>query len=187
MRCVDNELRIYIFCFDELPIRVVNDVLASFDRNFDGTLGETSMYYDEKSDKIMINQNFKRCDEEIKFIKKIMSLNNIEEYNEALRNEGTNLRKTEMRILRIAFRKRQMKKRDTSRELDIKPNVKFLEISGNLFQISKIISVKISCEHGKYFLNVNMTSRCASIKKEFPSKEEANRELNRINDILLSA
>lgn len=184
MKAINEELRIYQINLEDLTVKQIRKITDGW--NNEDRIGGLAIFYEKETDMLFIGPG--AVEAHISLCIKALS----EDPKIAL--EKLKLRQSQMRldvnreiiaILSNVITTRQEKKR--YQPIVVNPNARFISIDGDIFQISKIVSVKIRDEGNRYYIDCYITNRRASIRKEFNSKQERNSEFERIQKILEAA
>lgn len=179
MKLLNADLRIYSSDMTDLTFGQIRSI-----QNFrdDEPISQVSAFYDEEKDYFIINSN---CVEEIyQFCEAGLS-----QSAEVLQRKLSRLHcRIELMNLIIHVRIiREEKEQEKQQAQVINPNTKFVSVGEDVFQISKIVSTKKRDESGRFYIEVFVTNKRASIKKEFRSKTERDLEFTRVQRVLVSA
>lgn len=175
MQVINPALKIYSANMSELTFGQVRKFINFSDEE---PINSIAAAYDPESDKFIINEN---------------SVSEIYRFCETgLRKSAAEIKaklpffKTRVELVYIilaALTEREARDIQFSEEQST-PNCRFVSVDGDIFQVSKIVSVKRRDEAGRYYIEFYITNKGASVKKCFPSKEKRNREFLRIQTIL---
>lgn len=184
MQVINEELGIYRIVPGELTMGQIRKYFKSWDDSF--KLDELIAFYDIESDRVVIGP--RASDTQISFC--IRSLSSIEnETLEWLKRKFVAFQFTESRELTLvllnAVTARLERKIDQQKVCEPVPGSKFISIDGDIFQISKIVSVKSHDESGRYYIDFYITSKRASIRKVFATKSSRDLEFQRIQKTLM--
>lgn len=183
MQVINEELDLYRIDSGELTIGQIRKYFKNWDDSF--RLDELIAFYDSESDKVIVGP--KASDTQINFC--IKALSRIEnETIERLKRKFSEFQFLESRelaaiLIRVVM-VRLEKKMDQQRTCESVPGSKFISVDGDIFQISKIVSVKSRDESGRYYIDFYVTNKRASVRKTFSTKSLRDSEFQRIQKTL---
>lgn len=176
MRLLNEEFQIYSVNVSELRFGQIRR-FHNFDDN--EPLSNLQVYYDKKSDRFVINEEHEK---ELYEFCRLGFTRPFEELKKKLPEFRVH---TEIVKLIISVRTtREEKAICKQKEEAINPNTKFISIGDDIFQISKLVSVKCCDEADKAFIEVFVTNKRASIRKLFPTKSIRDFEFSKVKKIL---
>lgn len=175
MDLLNENYRIYSASISEITLGVIRKLSNFTDET---SVGSILTWYDEKNDRFVINSMYVSellafC--ELGFYRPlnrlIVRLPEFKAYREVVE-------------LIIRVRKARGEEIINKSEFANNPNSKFVCIGDDIFQISKLVSVKCRDEADKSFIEVYVTNKHASIKKQFQSRAIRDAEFGKIKKIL---
>lgn len=180
METISGTLRIYRICPEEMTIGQIRKYFSSF--SDDCPVGRFSIFYDSDSDIIYFGSepDPKAEDFCIRMLSDIIHAERV--LPQYLQNAKTIFMKQVITVLTNCVNKRLSQMPVSSSENN--PDSRFVTVADDIFQISKIVSVRRRDEGGRNYIEVFITNKKASIKKEFPSKEFRDSEYDRIAAVL---
>lgn len=183
MEVINEELRIYRIRPEEMTIGQIRRHFSNF--SDDCLVGHFSVYYDSKKDIVFFGSEADKQLEDFC----IRMLGNMEQAKEVLPNYRKYAKSAWLMevsaVLLNCITERLSKK--PVRKPAKNPDSKFINIADDIFQISKIVSVRRRDEGSRCYIEVFITNRKASIRKEFPSKRIRDAEYDGIISILQNA
>lgn len=191
MQAIDEELKLYRVDFGELTMAQIRKYFYGWPD--DDKLCTLTSFYDEETDIFYIGPTAN--DSQIKFAKKALSydpkysLGRMLNYVLPDLQSPVNRCHTAHLIRAVEHRMELHREAEAKKNADLpaNPNTKFITVDGDIFQISKIVSVKKLDEGGRHYLSFYITNKQASVRKEFTSKKLRDTEFTRIQKILESA
>lgn len=175
MQLLNRELQIYSGSVSELTFGFVRSLVNFSD---DKLLNDVSVWYDKENDKFVINETY--VNELYEFCEK-----GLQRPLELLKRKLPELQgREEIALLIIQVLEHRKKRSMENSRTESNPNSKFVSIGGDIFQISKIVSVKTKDEAEKSFIEVYITNKRASIKKQFSSRCHRDAEFAKVKSIL---
>lgn len=183
MKAIDELLGIYSINLGELTMKQVRENFSNWEDDF--KLDEFIIFYDQEKDQILVGPGVR--EEQIYLCRKALSriepetLDRLLEQHSRLQVPSNRIvAQILMRVVTIRLEKQKTQ----SKELETIPGSKFISINGDIFQISKIVSVKSRDEAGKFYIEFYITNKRASVKKVFASKLSRDTEFQRIRNVL---
>lgn len=183
MKAIDELLGIYRITAGELTMKQIRENFSTWDDDF--KLDELIMFYDQEKDQVLVGPGVR--EEQIRLCCKALSKIEPETLDELNEMRSTLRIPSNRDIAEILFRvveKRLEKQYKQSKEHEPIPGLKFISIDGDIFQISKIVSVKSRDEAGRFYIEFYITNKRASIKKAFTNKALRDSEFQRIQKTL---
>lgn len=162
MKLLNDEFQIYSANVSELRFGEIRS-FHNFDDN--EPLSSLQAYYDKESDRFVINE------EHVKELYEFCRLGFARPL-EKLKKKLPEFR-TRIELVKLIINVRTTREEKVickQKEEAINPNTKFVSIGDDIFQISKLVSVKCSNEAERAFIEVFVTNKRASIKNHFPVK-----------------
>lgn len=182
MEVINESLRIYSVSFEELTVKQMREICSGWSDQ--ARLGGLILFYEEKEDKLLTGPSI--TERQLDFCVKVLSTEP-KEAMERLERIPFHLdcNQTIVEILKkaIANRMKSIRWNDTG----INPNSRFISVEGDIFQISKIVSVKKRDDGSRHYIEFYITNKRASIRKEYYSETIRNSEFTRIQKILEAA
>lgn len=179
MKLLNEKYQIYSGNISELTFGFVRNLKNFSDEQ---TLNNIACWYDEERDRFVINEDSKDKDL-YKFCLACFE-QPIEHVVCKIKNfKWIGSKETALIIVRIR-RERENREFIRSKNENINPNTKFVNIGDDVFQISKLVSVRRRDEADKSFIEVFVTNKQASIKKQFSNKEIRDYEFNKVKNVL---
>lgn len=182
MTPISEQLRIYRIAPGELTMKQIRENFGNWKGQY--KLNELVAFYDQDEDMVLIGPA--AHESQIDFCIETLSAighNSLNELNQYLNQLQIEANRTVCIILMRAISKR-IQMAEQERNDDVNPNSKFISIDGDIFQISKIVSVKKRDDANRYYIEFYITNKRASIKKEFSSLQLRNSEFQRIQKTL---
>lgn len=186
MEVINEELRVYRIDPGELTIGQIKTCFRSWED--DEKIGGFMALYDKARNRLLFGPN---ADEHVvQFGIKALStsperaLERLNELSGQWRTQGC---REFSDILKCVIIHRREMERSKTKEVTVNPNTRFISVDGDIFQISKIVSVKRRDSGGRYYIEFYITNKRASVTKEFSSKNERDFEYSRVQKILESA
>lgn len=180
MEVINEALRLYRISPDEMTIGQIRKHFSNF--SDDCLVGHFSVYYDSEKDIVYFGTESDTQME--KFC--IRMLSDMEYAKEALpgyERAFTSVSCKEMAaVLWHCVNKRLEKV--SAEKVTMNPESRFITVLDDVFQISKIVSIRRRDEGYKCYIEVFITNKRASIKKEFTSRALRDSEYNRIISVL---
>lgn len=183
MKVIDELLGIYSINPGELTMKQIRENFSNWADDF--KLDELIMFYDQEEDQVLVGPGVRG--EQIHLSRKVLSRIEPETLNDLNELRSTFQIPSNRDVAGILYRvvtKRLEKKQRQTREQGPIPGTKFISIDGDIFQISKIVSVKSRDEAGRYYIEFYITNKRASIKKMFATKTLRDSEFQRIQKVL---
>lgn len=185
MTTINERLRIYRITTDELTMKQIRENFSDWgDKD---TLGGLILFYDQAEDKVLIGPG--SWDMQVNFCVRVLSadshkaLDKLDLYSKQYQSEAM---KVTGKILTRVVTKR-MEKSEREKETELYPSSRFISIDGDIFQISKIISVKSCDDGGRHYIEFYITNKRASVRKEFSTRQARDCEFQRIQKTLAAA
>lgn len=181
MQELDQELRIYSANVSELTFGQIKGL-----RNFkdEEPLDSIAAFYDEEENRLILNSN--TAEFNYVFCKAGLS-----QSAATLQRSLTAFRAGRRELIRLLIqiridreKKEQKQDQPVPESTLVNPDSKFVNVGGDIFQISKIISVKKIDTGDKSMIEIFITNRRASVRKEFFSKRERDLEFSRVCKVL---
>lgn len=184
MTTINEELRIYRIGIEELTVKQIRRIINGWeDQN---KIGGLTLFYDMDTDRLLVTPSTNEAQIDL-CIKALSSepdvaLEKLEVQKKQLRLD---VNREICAILQHVVKIRQEKRRN--QPMEVNPNSRFISVGGDIFQISKIVSVKKRDDGNRYYIDFYITNQRASIRKEFDSKLIRDSEFVRIQQTLVSA
>ena len=182
---INEQLRIYCISPGELTMKQIRENFKDWDEQ--DKLDALIMFYDQDEDMVLIGPN--ASESQINFCIKALSAQGydaLDKMNQYLERFCINGNRGVCRIL-IQVMTKRIQKANLECNDNITPNSRFISIDGDIFQISKIVSVKKRDEGRRYYIEFYITNKRASVKKEFATKYLRDSEFQRVQKTLESA
>lgn len=184
MEVIDNSLRIYRVSFDALTVKQVHEMCSGW--NDQDRLGSLILFYEEDEDRLLIGPGITA--QQVFFCMKALS----SEPNEALKRlDRIQLQfqcvcnQMIIKILKKVITNRMQRGKEN--EMMTNPSPRFISTDGDIFQISKIVSVKRRDDGSHHYIEFYITNKKSSIRKEYNSQLVRDSEFFRIQKILEAA
>lgn len=182
---ISEQLRIYHISPSELTMKQIRENFN--DWKDQDKLGGLIMFYDLDEDAVLIGPHASEV--QVGFCVKALSArgyDSLDALNQYLGRFNTEDNRAVCEILMRVITVRNQKAKQ-ERNNEVNPNSRFISIDGDIFQISKIISVKKRDEGGRYYIEFYITNKRASVKKEFKTQYLRDSEFQRVQKVLESA
>lgn len=181
MQVINESLGIYQIDLGELTMKQIREISVNWDDEdkLDGLI----MFYDQETDRVLIGPGAR--EEQVRICLKALSdisdgtlgkLNQLSCDFQVPMNRD--IAKILIQVVSVRLEKMVRK------EHIAVPGTKFISIAGDIFQISKIVSVKSRDEAGRYFIEFYITNKRASVKKAFSNRALRDSEFERIQKVL---
>ena len=181
MEVISETLKIYRIKPDEMTIGQIRKYFSNF--SDDSLVGNFSVFYDSDQDIVYFGS---KTDSEDFCIRMLSDLRRAEIILPNYFNEVKSEFFREVISVLINCVNIRLSKIPADVPV-INPDSRFITIADDIFQISKIVSVRRSDEGSRSYLEVLITNKRASIKKEFSSRAFRDSEYSRIISILQAA
>lgn len=180
MELLNHEFQIYSANISELTFGAIRRGFKNFTDN--ESVGCVSAWYEHTTDKLILNKDYVIRNKGLyEFCEKCF-MQPLEELR-TLNITGIGRKEIVEMIANIRIKREQ--KAISEREATSNLGAKFIGIGDDVFQISKIVSVKCRDENLKFFVEVYVTNKQASIKKIFPSKVLRDQEFLKVKKALV--
>lgn len=181
MQAINEELKIYRIQPGEMTMGQIRKYFTNFED--DCLVERFSVFYDAEQDAIFFGDN--KADEEMErfFIRVLSNLPYAEEFLLKHREKMRVSYYLETTGVLLNCVKARLEKLSAA-ENGGNPDSRFIKIGDDIFQISKIVSVRRRDECERPYIEVFITNRQASVKKEFGSKSMRDEEFKRISRCL---
>lgn len=175
MKLLNEKLQIYSADMSELTFSQIRSIQNFGDNE---PISVISAFYDSTNDKFVINTD---CVNDIYGFCEA----GLQKTSEYARQKLPFLRRKELgNLILSTLLKREEKELERRQEQALNPNAKFVSIGDDIFQISKIVSVKKRDEGNEFYIEVYVTNRHASVKKRFSSKNMRDFEFVKVQRTL---
>ena len=181
MQVINESLGIYRIAPGELTMKQIRENFTNWADDF--KLDELILFYDQETDRVMLGSG--AAEEQVKICLKALSDisdGTLAKLNQLSRDFQVPSNRDIAKIL-IQVVSVRLEKVERKEHIAI-PGTKFISIDGDIFQISKIVSVKSRDEAGRYFIEFYITNKRASVKKAFSSRALRDSEFERIQKVL---
>lgn len=181
MQVINESLGIYQIDLGELTMKQIREISVNWDDEdkLDGLI----MFYDQETDRVLIGPGAR--EEQVRICLKALSdisdgtLGKLNRFSRDFQvPTNRDIAKILIQVVSVRLEKMERKEHITV------PGTKFISIDGDIFQISKIVSVKSRDEAGRYFIEFYITNKRASVKKAFSNRALRDSEFERIQKVL---
>ena len=181
MQVINESLSVYRITPGELTMKQIREISVNWAD--EDTLNGLIMFYEQETDRFLIGP--KASEKQIELCTKALSNlsgETLEKLDHLSRDFQIPSNRDIVMILMnvVSIRLEKIRVKDS----EAIPGSRFLSVEGDIFQISKIVSVKSRDEAGRYLIEFYITNKRASVKKVFATKSLRDSEFRRIQKVL---